>query len=42
MYVEEGHDEVGSVRCGKEVGTDDVRGRSEEITVTQRDTLGSA
>ena len=40
--MEERHDEVGPVRCGKAVGIDDVRGRSEEITVTQRDTLGSA
>ena len=40
--MEERHDEVGSVRCGKLVGIDDVRGRSEEIMVSQWDTLGSA
>ena len=40
--MEERHDEVGSVRCGEGVGVDDVRGRSQQITVTQRDTLGSA
>jgi hypothetical protein len=37
--MEEWHDEVGSVICGKVVCVDDVRGRSEEILVTQRDTL---
>ena len=39
--MKERHDEVGSVRCSKGVGVDDIRGCSEEITVTQRDTLGT-
>jgi hypothetical protein len=41
MYVEEGHDEIGSVRFSKMVGDDDVRSCSEEIAVGQRDTLGT-
>jgi hypothetical protein len=39
VYVEEWHNEVGSVGCGKIVGVDDVRGCSEEVAVSQRDTL---
>lgn len=39
--MEERHDEVGSVLCGEVVSVNDVRGGSEEIAVTQRDTLGT-